>query len=138
MKVCGIELKGSEAFMVILDGEKTSWSIVDCPTKRLKLEDDENTAHIRSFAITFETLMREHGIDTIAIKKRSKKGNFAGGPVSFKIEVIIQFISPCEVLLVSPMSISNYTKKNPVSESIGIFSYQQTAFDVARTLMGRS
>ena len=138
MRICGIELKGSEAVIVILEGDKTSWSIVDCPAKKLKLEDDENATHIRSFATAFESIVKEHGIDTIAIKKRGKKGNFMGGPVSFKIEGIIQLISPCEVSLVSPVSISNYAKKNPASEPTGLYNYQLTAFDVARTFMGRS
>ena len=138
MRVCGIELSASEAKLVVLDGSGDELVVVPCSTHKIMLQDDEFSKHIRSLYNDFDDLVKNYAIDRIAIKKRRKKGKFAGGPVSFKIEAIIQLLSNCDVQLVDAATISAFAKKNPLSLPSGLHTYQQIAFDVARTALGQS
>ena len=87
MKICGIEIKGSEAIIAVAT-----------------LDDDDEAANVKVFAAQVASFVRENSIDRIAIKKRSKKGEFAGGPTTFKIEGVFQLLENCEVTLLSPPS----------------------------------
>ncbi len=138
MKVCGVELSASEARIVIIDGSCDEFFVVPCSSQKIALIDDESSIQVRSFYDHFDNLIKSYAIDDVAIKKRRKKGKFAGGAVSFKLEAIIQLLPNCDVCLVDAATISAYTKKNPLIVPSGLHTYQQIAFDVARTVLGRS
>lgn len=55
-------------------------------TKKIALDDDDEAANVKAFAAQVKAFVQENAIERIAIKKRSKKGEFAGGPTTFKIE----------------------------------------------------
>ena len=86
MKICGIEIKGSEAIIAVASLDGQALSHVALATKKIALEDDDEAANVKVFAAQVASFVRENSIDRIAIKKRSKKGEFAGGPTTFKIE----------------------------------------------------
>ncbi len=56
--------------------------------------------------------MKENNINEINIKKRAKKGNFAGGAITFKMESLIQLNADCEVSFVTSQALSKYTKSS--------------------------
>jgi hypothetical protein len=116
MKVCGIEIKGSEAIIAVatLDGQALSHFTL--ATKKI--------AQVASF-------VRENSIDRIAIKKRSKKGEFAGGPTTFKIEGVFQLLENCEVTLLSPQTINAQAKKHNFELPGTLNKYQHEAFKAA-------
>lgn len=138
MKICGIEIKGSEALIAVAELHDEGISHVGLETKRVALQDDEDTEHIKSFSALINGLVRDNGIDSIAIKKRSKKGEFAGGPVTFKIEGIIQLTSNCIVQLLSPQTISAANKNYGFDIPASLNKYQHEAFLTACTMIVKS
>ena len=124
MKVCGIELKSNVASLVVLEDSK----YINLNIKKIVLENDENQDDIRKFCNEFLLFLEQNEIEKIAIKKRAKKGNFSGGPVTFKMEGLIQLNPLCEVILISPQSISSYEKKNTIEKPSLLKKYQEQAF----------
>ena len=124
MKVCGIELKSNNAILAILDDKQ----FLDLKTKKITLENDESQEDIRKFCNEFLLFLEKNEIEKVVIKKRAKKGNFAGGAVTFKMEGLIQLNPLCEVELISPQSISAFEKKNEIEKPIELKKYQEQAF----------
>jgi len=127
MKTCGIELKANNMILVVLEDKK----FIDLKTKKITLEDDENQNDIRSFCNDFLLFLEQNKIEKVFIKKRAKKGNFAGGAVTFKMEGLIQLNPLCEVQLLSAQAIISYEKKNEIEFPKGLKKYQEQAFLVA-------
>jgi hypothetical protein len=124
LKICGIELKSNIASLVVInDGE-----YIDLKIKKIILENDENQDDIRKFCNEFLLFLEQNFIDKVVIKKRAKKGNFAGGPVTFKMEGLIQLNPLCEVELISAQTISSFEKKNEIVKPIELKKYQEQAF----------
>lgn len=137
MKVCGIDIKGSQANLVILENEGGSYKHVNIDPKKIKLDDDESTEDVRSFRDVFQAIIREQQIKYLGIKKRNKTGKYAGGPISFKIEGILQLMDACQIHLVSPVTISSVIKKLSPKIPDTLFSYQKQAFETALTILER-
>jgi len=138
MKVCGIEIKGSEAILAV--AEVKAESIVHLPleTKKIALDDDDNSSHVKSFSSLIEGFVRDNHINSIAIKKRGKKGEYAGGPTTFKIEGVIQLLENCDVNLLSPQTISAAKKKHCFNLPDSLNKYQHEAFITACAMIYRS
>ena len=88
--VCGIELKSSEAILVVVESTIGSEVLIDTEPKKIKIGNDEHSPEVRSFFDAFVHYIRDNNIDLIVLKSRAKKGRMAGGPVSFKLEALIQ------------------------------------------------
>ncbi|MBV4473130.1 DUF3010 family protein [Pseudomonas botevensis] len=131
MNICGIEIKGSEAIIAVASLDGASLSHVALNTKKIALDDDDETANVKLFAAQVASFVRENSIDRIAIKKRSKKGEFAGGPTTFKIEGVFQLLDGCEVTLVSPQTINAQIKKHNVELPGTLNKYQHEAYKAA-------
>jgi len=124
LKTCGIELKSNVASLVVLeDGE-----YIDLKIKKITLENDENQEDIRKFCNEFLLFLEQNLIEKVIIKKRAKKGNFAGGAVTFKMEGLIQLNPLCEVELISAQTISSFEKKNTIEKPSELKKYQEQAF----------
>ena len=102
MTLCGIEIKGSEAIFAIASLDDQTLTHVALATKKIALEDDDEAANVKAFAAQVKAFVQENALQRIAIKKRSKKGEFAGGPTTFKIEGVFQLLEGVEVTLLSP------------------------------------
>ena len=135
MKVCGIEIKGSEALLAVVALEAGSPAHLALATKKIGLEDDELADNVKAFASQARQFVTEHGITHLAIKKRSKKGDFAGGPTTFKIEGILQLLEGCEVALVSPQTVSAQAKKHNIEPPASLNKYQHEAYKTACALL---
>ena len=131
MKLCGIEIKGSEAIIAVASLDGTALSHVALNTKKIALDDDEEAANVKVFAAQIASFVRENSIDWIATKKRSKKGEFAGGPTTFKIEGDLQLLDNCEVALLSPQTINAQAKKHGFELSATLNKYQHEAYKAA-------
>ena len=124
MRICGVEIKSNNAIVSVVDDGQ----YLDLKIKKLVLEDDEIQANIVSFKKNLEAFISENNVEKIIIKKRSKKGNFAGGAVTFKIETIIQLNSTCEVTFVSPQALSKFEKKIEVNYPKELNKYQEQSY----------
>ena len=128
MTLCGIEIKGSEAIIAVAAPDLTH---VTLATKKIALEDDDEAANVKAFARQVAAFVRDNGITRIAIKKRSKKGEFAGGPTTFKIEGVLQLLDGVEVTLLSPQTINAQNKKHKFDLPATLNKYQHEAFKAA-------
>mgnify|MGYP002630647169 FL=1 len=135
MTTCGIEMFGSEARLVLLNGDKSSFSHVDVKPKKLKLTDDENPEEVRAFRDSIFAFFRENNVTIIAIKKRGKKGDYSGGPVGFKLEGIIQLYEDCPARLMAPQTISATQKKDSPDKPDTLLKYQHNAFETAYSVL---
>ena len=127
MNICGIELKANNIILVVLsDNNYTETKI-----KKLIIEDDEKQEDIRKFCNEFLDFLQKNEIEKIYIKKRAKKGTFAGGAVTFKIEGLIQLNPLCSVDLISSQSISTFEKKNQIEFPKELKKYQEQAYITA-------
>ncbi|MEN5091075.1 DUF3010 family protein [Pseudomonas protegens] len=131
MSICGIEIKGSEAIFALASLQDGALQHQALAIKKIALEDDDEAGNVRAFAAQIGAFVREHGITRIAIKKRSKKGEFAGGPTTFKIEGVLQLLEHCEVTLLSPQTINAQYKKHDFSLPASLNKYQHEAYKSA-------
>ncbi|WP_297831939.1 DUF3010 family protein [Pseudomonas sp.] len=131
MKICGIEIKGSEAIFAVATLRNSTLEHVPLPTKKIALEDDDESSNVKAFAALVEAFIRDNGIEQLAIKKRSKKGEFAGGPTTFKIEGVLQLLNECSVTLVSPQTVSAQHKKHDFALAGSLNKYQHEAYKTA-------
>ena len=130
MSICGIEIKGSEAIFAIASLQGDALQHVAIATKKIALEDDDEAANVKAFAAQVAAFVSENGISRLAIKKRSKKGEFAGGPTTFKIEGVFQLLD-CEVTLLSPQTINAQNKKHNFELPNTLNKYQHEAYKTA-------
>lgn len=131
MIICGVEIKGSEAIFALATRMNSDIVHVPLSTRKLALEDDDESANVKAFAARIANFVQENGISHFAVKKRSKKGEFAGGPTTFKIEAVLQLMADCEVILISPQTINAQNRKNPFALPDTLNKYQHEAFKTA-------
>ena len=134
MRICGIDLKSSDAILVIIESTNESFDIIKTDIQKLTLDDTNNAEHVKKFNTELKRFIKDNQIEKIAIKKRQTKGKFAGGAISFKMEGMIQLSPDAEVELLAGTTISKTIKKNP-PPAAKLFSYQQTAYETAYTLL---
>ena len=130
MTICGIEIKGSEAIFAMATQGANGLEHVASATEKIALDDDQ-AANVKAFAVQIAAFVKANAITRIAIKKRSKKGEFAGGPTTFKIEGIIQLLDDCEVQLLSPQTLNAQYKKHAFELPASLNKYQHEAFKAA-------
>ena len=136
MTICGIEIKGSEAIIAVASQDNQALTHVALATKKIALDDDDEAANVKAFATQVKAFVLDNGIQRIAIKKRSKKGEFAGGPTTFKIEGVFQLLEGVEVTLLSPQTINAQNKKHSFDLPTTLNKYQHEAYKTAcSTLM---
>ena len=131
MKTCGIEIKGSEAIIAVASLDQQALTHIALNTKKIALDDDDEAANVKAFAAQVRAFVVENGIERIAIKKRSKKGEFAGGPTTFKIEGVFQLLDGCDVTLLSPQTINTQAKKHNFELPGTLNKYQHEAYKAA-------
>lgn len=131
MTLCGIEIKGSEAIFAVASLDDQTLTHVALATKKIALEDDDEAANVKAFAAQVKAFVQENTLQRIAIKKRSKKGEFAGGPTTFKIEGVFQLLEGVEVTLLSPQTVNAQNKKHNFDLPATLNKYQHEAFKTA-------
>ena len=136
MIVCGIEMTASEARLVVLKGTKSTYSYVGASPPKLVLADDEKPEEVKAFLDAVHAFLRENQVERVAIKKRAKRGQYAGSPVSFKLEGLVQLYPGCDVKLVSPQTISAAKRKKTPLAPQDIDECQQVAFETAFAALG--
>jgi len=135
MTICGIEMFGSEARLVLLNGDKSTFFHAKTKPKKLKLTNDGNPDEVKAFRDSIFAFFRENNVTLIAIKKRGKKGDFSGGPVGFKLEGIIQLYDDCPVKLVAAQTIAAKQKKESPDKPDSLLKYQYVAFETAYSVL---
>ncbi|MDQ0996849.1 hypothetical protein QFZ34_002031 [Phyllobacterium ifriqiyense] len=127
MIVCGVDLKSSEARLVLVSVENNDPHLIPCKTKKLTLGDDKDSSAIKSFLQAIKTFAHENGVAVFAIKARAKGGQMGGGAISFKIETLFQ-LSDCDVVFVNATALSKFSKTNLGGIPDGVLKYQYDAY----------
>ncbi|TLU67189.1 DUF3010 family protein [Thalassotalea litorea] len=136
MKVCGVEIKGDDAIICVMNFENQLFDLPHIRVPKVALERGTDTENIRKFQFTFAKLMADYAVETVVIKERMTKGKFAGGSQGFKIEAAIQLIEALKVELVRPADIKEKLKKSQVEidyRDTGLKQFQQGAFETVFT-----
>ena len=128
MRICGIELKSNNIIVSVVEKIDDEINYLDTKIKKFTLNDDENQISIVSFRNEIDKFISDNNIEIILIKKRAKKGNFAGGAITFKMESIIQLNPHCKVEFISAQAIGKYTKNNDIIFPNNLNKYQEQAY----------
>ncbi|MFA5679554.1 MAG: DUF3010 family protein [Pseudomonas sp.] len=136
MRICGIELTGSDAVVCLLNKEQGLFSLPETRVRKLSLKKDHTRADLQRFQAELVDFLREHGVEKVIIKERLQKGKFAGGAISFKLEATIQLIAEpgIEVELLSATQIKAILSNNPLPIAFadtGLKQFQEAAFTAA-------
>lgn len=134
MRICGIELKGTEAVICLLNYQDGLFTLPDCRVRKLDYSKQNRSSDIRYFQTTFAKLAEDYKVNKVVIKERPTKGKFAGGGLGFKMEAAIQLIAGLNVELMTPTELKASLKRNPVTISFaetGLKIFQQPAFEIA-------
>ncbi|GAA4874708.1 DUF3010 family protein [Ferrimonas pelagia] len=133
MRVCGVELKGAEAVLCLLDYKVESFYLPDCRQQSMPAPKIGETEATRKFYFAFQKLMEDYKVDHVVIIERHHKGKFAGSAASFKLEALIQLCEQ-DVSLISPGTIKAQLKRNPPMadfDAMGLKKFQKPAFEAA-------
>ena len=140
MKVCGIELSGNDAIISLVLFQDEIFHLPECRVRRVQCKDPDDRSELRYFQKTFAKLAEDYQIDTFVIKQRMKKGKFAGGANSFKLEAALQLLDDkIDVQLISSTQIKENLKKYPLPvrfEETGLKKFQEQAFLTAFAFIG--
>lgn len=132
-KTCGIELKGNEARIVVLEGNPEDYVIVSTGISKIALDDPKNQDEVRFFYNEFVAFLEDGDFDRIGIKERVSRGRFAGGTTTFKIEGLIQNTDfPVEIIHQSKIKARLKDTELDIST---IHDYQVEAMRVAYYLL---
>jgi len=132
MKVCGVELKGNEAIICLVNKSDGMIDLPDCRVAKFDIVEPSKTESIRDFQFKFKKLMQDYQVETVVIKERLMKGKFAGGAVGFKLEAAIQLIEDVEVEVFSAADQKASLKRAPEMirvKEVGLKGYQQDAYE---------
>lgn len=133
MRICGIELTGSDAVVCLLHKDQGLFSLPDSRIRKLTLKKDPARADLQRFQKDLVQFLRDYKVERVVIKERLQKGKFAGGAISFKLEAAIQLIadSNIEVSLLSATQIKSVLSANPLPipfADTGLKQFQEAAF----------
>lgn len=131
MKVCGVELKGSDAIICVMSKANGLYDIPHIRVPKISIKDAGDADHLRDFQFAFSKLVEDYKIDKVVIKGRALKGKFSGGPVGFKLEAAIQLINNLPVEILSGSYVKNALAKTQVNidfRDTGLKNLQETAF----------
>ncbi|MCL1077842.1 DUF3010 family protein [Parashewanella spongiae] len=135
MRVCGVELKGSEAIICLLNYDGEAFNVPECRQRVFTVSNSSEAENIRDFHFAFDKLMEDYKVDEIVIIERFQKGKFAGGATGFKLEAAIQ-LQARPVSLMPTKQIKEQLKRNPMQadfDALELKRFQKPAFDVAYT-----
>lgn len=131
MKVCGVELKGNDAIICVMSKANGLYDLPHIRVPKISINDAGDAEQLRKFKFTVEKLLSDYQIDKVVIKGRALKGKFAGGPVGFKLEAVIQLIDSVETEILSASYIKSALAKTQVQidfRDTGLKKFQETAF----------
>lgn len=134
MRICGVELVGSEANICLLEKNGQLFELPDCRARKLSLPKNHQRDDLKEFQFAFAKLLEDYKVKKVAIKERMTKGKFAGGAVSFKLEAAIQLIDAVDVVILNASDIKTALSEAPLPvdfSETGLKVFQQTAFHCA-------
>src|SRR5574340_321467 len=114
MKVIGIEIKSSEAILVVMEKDNGGNVKQTSESTKFGINESGNNIQVRQFLQQVKATFDNINADVIGILARNgkAKGTMMPSPISFKLEGIFQLYEKKEVIFVWPQTISAFLKKN--------------------------
>jgi hypothetical protein len=136
MKIIGIQLKSTEAIIVVLNKDETGLVTQTNESAKFGIDDPTKPNQVRQFRDQMNTAFDSICANRIGIVARNAngKGDRAPSPVSFKLEGIIQLYNKIDVELVWKQTTQAYFKKNSRNGSPK-HKYQEDAYELADYLI---
>ncbi|WP_100641893.1 DUF3010 family protein [Alteromonas facilis] len=137
MLICGVDIKGTEAVICLLEYREGVFFMPDCRVRKLEFSKRNRTLDIRYFQSSFKQLMGDYKVKRVVIKERPLTGKFSGGALGFKMEAAIQLIDGLEVETVPAQTIKASLKRHPVAvpfSETGLKQFQEGAFHTAHAV----
>jgi hypothetical protein len=134
MRICGVDLTGSDAVICLLELDKGQFILPDCRVRKLTLKKAHTIEDLRQFQSDFSKLMSDYKVDKVVIRERMPKGKFAGGAISFKLESAIQLVKELKVDILTPQQIKSAISDNPLTvlfSDTELKVFQEVAFKTA-------
>jgi hypothetical protein len=134
MRVCGIELKGNEAIICMMELSNGLYSLIETRATKLSIQEATDSEQLKKFQFDFAKLMQDYKIDHVVIKERLTKGKFAGGAVGFKLEAAIQLIADLPTSLLGGSKIKEIIKQSQLDidyRDMDLKQFQEAAFMAA-------
>jgi hypothetical protein len=132
MRVCGVELKGNDANIVVMSKADGLYDLPHIRVPRISIKDGSDQEEVRKFQFTFKKLLEDYQIDKIVIKGRALKGKFAGGGIGFKLEAALQLIEGIDAEIISASTIKTTLAKTQIGidfRDTGLKKFQESAFE---------
>lgn len=127
MIVCGVEIKGKEAILAIVQASPDGSTHIECATKKLALEDDRNKQSLLNLKSAVDAFSIQNNIAIFVIKSRQASGPRASGGITFKIETLFQ-LSNTPVTFINPVALAKFAKSNFGGSPSSVAEYQKNAF----------
>lgn len=140
MRVCGIEIKGSEAIICLMQLKDGLFDLPDCRQTRFPLSKDQDAESVQKFQFTLRKFVEDYKVAQLVIKERPQKGKFAGGAVGFKIEAALQLLDNCQTEILTATALKEKLKQRPIPvdfKDTGLKAFQETAFQTAYAFLAK-
>ena len=136
MKVIGIQIKSTEAILVVLEKDVSGNITQTNESAKFGIDDPTKPNQVKQFRDQINAAFDSIGASQIGIVARNAngKGDRAPSPISFKLEGIIQLYDKVEIELVWKQTTNAYFKKN-AKLTTPKHKYQADAHDVALYLI---
>ncbi|SRR6266542_2215835 len=132
MKILAVQIKSSEAILVVLKKNDDGLIFQTNESTKFQLADHSNSNQVKQFRdqinAAFDTIEPDRII--ILARNANGKGRLAPSPVSFKLEGIMQLYTKKNIEFMWPQTISAYLKKEPIALKAEN-KYQQDALHAA-------
>jgi hypothetical protein len=134
MKVIGIEIDGGRVNFIALDSSSghilEAWSV----PKSVELTDDKDFDQLRTFKELLHSVFNAFSPDAIGIYSKSASGKHSAGPITYKVEGLIQLYEGQRMQFVHHKSIAALKNRKHYEVKCK-FAYQKQAADVAYYLI---
>ncbi|MBF0296291.1 MAG: DUF3010 family protein [Magnetococcales bacterium] len=129
MKVCGVDIKGKEIILVVVEIDSDDHFNILVKSKKIPITDENDVYQLRSVKDTLESILREHQVELIGITGHSSRGQFAASAPVYKLEAVVQLNDLCSSKIIHRNTVLSVSKDRsfPVSSP----KYAQDALNVA-------
>lgn len=134
MRVCGVEIKGSEIILCLMEMDNGLMVLPDCRQVRFPLLNDQDTEQMRKFQFSMAKLAEDYKISKFLVRERPQKGKFSGSAIGFKIEAALQLIPTVDTVICTNAAIKDKLARHPVPvdfRDTGLKAFQESAFITA-------
>ncbi len=134
MRVCGVDIKGSEIILCLMEMDNGLMVLPDCRQVRFPLLKDQDTEQMRKFQFSMAKLAEDYKISKFLVRERPQKGKFSGSAVGFKIEAALQLIPTVDTVICTNTAIKDKLATHPIPvdfRDTGLKAFQEAAFPTA-------